>query len=188
MRRILPHPEHHIVPYRVGQRVHRVSRFGGLGVSVYPHPAEVVAEARLHEGAGTRVERLARRAKHLVDDVRHRRGFGRVGTLALWIALFGAWGIVGWAGTILWMPLLSGGIINGIGHALGYRNFKTKDRSKNIIPWGIFTLGEELHNNHHAHPSSAKFSFKWWEIDVSWMYIRMLTWVRLARVRPLVLA
>jgi hypothetical protein len=75
-----------------------------------------------------------------------------------------------------------GNIINGVGHAVGYRNFETKDQSHNILPLGLWIVGEELHNNHHADPRSAKFKARWFEIDIGWMYIRLLSVLRLADV------
>ena len=82
---------------------------------------------------------------------------------------------------VFWMPLM-GNIINGLGHALGYRTFGTRDDSHNLYPWGIWILGEELHNNHHADPRSAKFKAHWWEFDIGWFYIRILSFLRLANV------
>jgi hypothetical protein len=81
----------------------------------------------------------------------------------------------------VWMPVF-GNVINGIGHALGYRNFETKDASRNIIPIGLWIVGEELHNNHHADPRSAKFRAKWYEFDIGWMYIQLLSALKLASV------
>jgi hypothetical protein len=81
----------------------------------------------------------------------------------------------------VWLPIF-GNVINGVGHYTGYRNFDTKDESRNIIPLGLWIVGEELHNNHHADPRSAKFKAKWYEFDVGWVYIRLLSAVRLAKV------
>jgi stearoyl-CoA desaturase (delta-9 desaturase) len=102
--------------------------------------------------------------------------------LFLDVYLFGLLvGLLVWSAMIIWMPIM-GNIINGIGHALGYRNFGTRDRSRNIYPWGIWILGEELHNNHHADPRSAKFQAHWWEFDIGWIYIKLLSFVKLAKV------
>ena len=79
--------------------------------------------------------------------------------------------------------LFRSGIINGVGHFWGYRNFQAEDASRNILPWGILIGGEELHNNHHAYPSSARLSNKWWEFDIGWLYIRLLEIAGLARVK-----
>ena len=79
---------------------------------------------------------------------------------------------------MMWIPVTAAGIINGIGHYWGYRNFASADASTNIVPWGILIGGEELHNNHHAYGSSAKFSSRWYEFDLGWMYIRILEALR----------
>ena len=111
------------------------------------------------------------------------RPLGLLSVLALDFFLFG-WGIgfLAWVGMVTWIPLFAAGIINGLGHALGYRNFDTRDRSRNLYPIAIWMLGEELHNNHHADPRSARFRGHWWEFDLGWMYIRILMFFRLARV------
>ncbi len=80
-------------------------------------------------------------------------------------------------------PLFAAGVINGIGHYFGYRNAESPDASTNILPWGILIGGEELHNNHHAWPGSAKLSYHWWEFDIGWFYIRLLQGMGLARVK-----
>ena len=97
--------------------------------------------------------------------------------------VFGPLGITIWAVQMIWIPLNAAGIINGIGHYWGYRNFETEDGSTNITFLGIIIGGEEMHNNHHAYPSSAKFSSKWWEFDIGWLYIQLLRLFRLAKVR-----
>lgn len=97
--------------------------------------------------------------------------------------LFGFIGIAIWVVQMIWIPLTAAGVINGIGHYWGYRNFETEDGSTNIINLGLIIGGEELHNNHHAYPSSAKFSSKWWEFDLGWLYIQILSFLRLAKVR-----
>lgn len=94
------------------------------------------------------------------------------------LALFGAAGLAVWAVQMAWIPVTAAGIINGIGHYWGYRNFEAPDASTNISPWGIMIGGEELHNNHHTYPTSAKFSVKPYEFDIGWVYIRALEkWV-----------
>ena len=103
--------------------------------------------------------------------------------LALNVLLFGPIGITMWAVQMLWIPVTAAGIINGVGHWWGYRNFETADASTNIVPFGIIIGGEELHNNHHAFASSAKLSNKWWEFDIGWLYIRVLETLGLARVK-----
>jgi stearoyl-CoA desaturase (delta-9 desaturase) len=99
------------------------------------------------------------------------------------IALFGAAGVTIWAVQMIWIPITAAGIINGIGHYWGYRNFEAVDASTNISPWGIIIGGEELHNNHHTYPTSAKLSVKPYEFDIGWFYIRVMETVGLATVR-----
>ena len=99
------------------------------------------------------------------------------------VTLFGAIGLSVWAIQMLWIPINAAGIINGIGHYWGYRNFEAPDASTNVSPWGIVIGGEELHNNHHTYPTSAKFSIKPFEFDVGWGYIRALEMLGLAKVR-----
>ncbi len=105
--------------------------------------------------------------------------------LVINVLLFGPLGLTIWAVQMAWSPVYAAGIINGIGHYWGYRNFQTEDASTNIIPWGIFIGGEELHNNHHAYASSAKMSSKWYELDIGWFYIRVLETLSLAQVKKL---
>ncbi|OGI31415.1 MAG: aminotransferase [Candidatus Moranbacteria bacterium RIFCSPLOWO2_12_FULL_48_12] len=100
--------------------------------------------------------------------------------------LFGFIGITIWAVQMMWIPFFAAGIINGVGHYFGYRKFEPNDpndASRNIVPWGIIIGGEELHNNHHAFPSSAQLSNKWWEFDIGWMYIRIMEILGLAHVK-----
>jgi len=102
------------------------------------------------------------------------------------VVLFGIVpGALIFATQIVWIPFWAAGVINGIGHYWGYRNWSTDDTSTNIVPWGILIGGEELHNNHHAFVLSAKLSNKWYEFDIGWMYIRLLEALGLARVRRL---
>jgi stearoyl-CoA desaturase (delta-9 desaturase) len=103
--------------------------------------------------------------------------------LMLNLVLFGPIGATIWAVQMAWIPVTAAGVINGIGHYWGYRNFPCADASRNIVPWGIIIGGEELHNNHHAYGTSAKLSSKWYEFDIGWMYIRVLATLRLATVR-----
>jgi stearoyl-CoA desaturase (delta-9 desaturase) len=103
--------------------------------------------------------------------------------LAIDIALFGLWGFVVWGIQMIWIPFWAAGVINGLGHWIGYRNGETRDKSRNLLPWGIWIGGEELHNGHHLNPAGAKLSHRWWEFDIGWMYIRLLSWFRLARVK-----
>jgi len=103
--------------------------------------------------------------------------------LVIDILVFGPIGITIWAVQMIWSPVMAAGIINGVGHYLGYRNFQVEDASRNVLPWGILIGGEELHNNHHAYPTSAKLSNKWYEFDIGWLYIQILVKVGLAKVK-----
>ncbi|MGM0564589.1 MAG: DesA family fatty acid desaturase [Pseudomonadota bacterium] len=103
--------------------------------------------------------------------------------LPMMVGLFGPLGITLWAVQMLWIPFHAAGLINGLGHHWGYRNFECPDAATNISPWGFWIGGEELHNNHHAFPSSAKFSAKPWEFDIGWLWIRGLEKLKLAEVR-----
>jgi stearoyl-CoA desaturase (delta-9 desaturase) len=97
--------------------------------------------------------------------------------------LFGALGLSVWAVQMMWTPIMAAGIINGAGHYWGYRNFEAPDASTNISPWGILIAGEELHNNHHTYPTSAKLSVKPYEFDIGWMYISILQMAGLAKAK-----
>ncbi|WP_338844494.1 fatty acid desaturase [Massilia sp. W12] len=99
------------------------------------------------------------------------------------LLLFGVVGLTVWAVQMLWIPVTAAGIINGIGHFWGYRNYDCPDASTNIVPWGILIGGEELHNNHHTFGTSAKLSSKWYEFDIGWLYIRILETLGLAHVK-----
>jgi stearoyl-CoA desaturase (delta-9 desaturase) len=99
------------------------------------------------------------------------------------LALFGAAGLAVWAVQMAWTPITAAGIINGAGHYWGYRNFEAPDASTNISPWGILIAGEELHNNHHTYPTSAKLSIKPYEFDIGWLYISILKSLGLASVK-----
>jgi stearoyl-CoA desaturase (delta-9 desaturase) len=101
------------------------------------------------------------------------------------VFLFGAIGLTVWAVQMLWIPITAAGVINGIGHFWGYRNFDCEDASTNIVPWGILIGGEELHNNHHTFATSAKLSNKWYEFDIGWLYIQMMSAVGLATVKKI---
>jgi stearoyl-CoA desaturase (delta-9 desaturase) len=99
------------------------------------------------------------------------------------VALFGAAGLAVWAVQMAWTPVMAAGVINGAAHFWGYRNFEVPDASTNISPWGILIAGEELHNNHHTYPTSAKLSVKPYEFDVGWMYISLMQIAGLAKVK-----
>ena len=110
-----------------------------------------------------------------------RLGIGLL--LVLNTLMFGWWGPVIWLAQMAWIPFWAAGVINGIGHWWGYRNGTTKDRSRNIGPWGIVIGGEELHNNHHLNPASPRLSLRWFEFDIGWMYIKLLSALRLAQIK-----
>ena len=123
------------------------------------------------------------------DDWVERKIYGRYNVLGIVLLfvldfiLFGFIGLTVWAVQMAWIPLLAAGVINGIGHFWGYRNFQPGDASRNIVPWGILIGGEELHNNHHAYASSARLSNRWYEFDIGWLYIRVLSALRLAEIK-----
>jgi stearoyl-CoA desaturase (delta-9 desaturase) len=108
---------------------------------------------------------------------------GIVLMLAIDLLLFGWWGFLVWGVQMIWIPFFAAGVINGVGHWWGYRNGKTKDHSRNIVPVGILIGGEELHNSHHLDPASPKFSQRWFEFDIGWMYICILRFFKLAKLR-----
>lgn len=123
------------------------------------------------------------------DDWLERNLYSRFPTLGISlllifnIAAFGFAGLSIWAIQMIWIPFWAAGVINGVGHFWGYRNYECSDASRNIFPWGILIGGEELHNNHHTYASSAKLSSKWWEFDIGWFYIRVLAFLRLAKIK-----
>ena len=108
----------------------------------------------------------------------HKLGF--VVLLLIDLAEVGWWGNLIVGKQMIWIPLWAAGVINGVGHAVGYRVHDTPDHSRNIVPWGIVIGGEELHNGHHANPASARLSQRWWEFDVGYFYIRVLELLGLA--------
>jgi len=103
--------------------------------------------------------------------------------LVIELLLFGAPGLTLWACQMTWIPFLAAGVVNGLGHYAGYRNYDCKEAATNIVPFGLLIGGEELHNNHHTFPTSAKFSVRWFELDIGWAYISLLRWLRLASLR-----
>lgn len=134
-------------------------------------------------------EETAKRYGHGTPDdwlerhvYRHKR-LGIFSLLALEILLFGGFGLAIWAIQMAWTPFWAAGMINGTAHHSGYRNYETPDQSTNMYPFAFWVGGEELHNNHHAFPSSAKFSNKWWEFDIGWLYIRIFSLLGLAKVK-----
>jgi stearoyl-CoA desaturase (Delta-9 desaturase) len=145
--------------------------------------------AELYRKESKNMETMARYGHGTPDDWIERNLYTRfswqgVGLmLIIDVALFGAAGLSVWAVQMAWIPITAAGIINGAAHYWGYRNFEAADASTNISPWGILIGGEELHNNHHTYPTSAKLSVKPYEFDIGWMYIRMMEMVGLATVK-----
>ncbi|WP_310564314.1 fatty acid desaturase [Hydrogenophaga sp.] len=147
--------------------------------------------AELYRAETKNQETLDRYGHNTPDDWMERNvytGHSVLGValmLIIDVALFGALGLSVWALQMAWIPITAAGIINGIGHWWGYRNFEATDASTNISPWGIVIGGEELHNNHHTYPTSAKLSVKPYEFDIGWLYISILQGLGLAKVKKL---
>lgn len=146
----------------------------------------------LYRAATKDKETMARYGEGTPDDWIERHLYARWNTagivllLFVDVFLFGLVGVSMWAIQMAWIPFFAAGVVNGIGHYWGYRNYECKDASRNIFPIGFFIGGEELHNNHHAFGTSAKFSVKWWEFDIGWMAIRMLQFFGLAKAKRVV--
>jgi fatty-acid desaturase len=142
--------------------------------------------AELYRAADT-TETRAKWGKGTPDDwierhVYEREYIGIAIMFALDVLLFGVAGIAVWAIQMMWIPVFAAGVINGVGHAIGYRNFEIPNAATNIVPWGILIGGEELHNNHHTYPNSPKLSVKPWEFDLGWAWIGLFRALGLARV------
>jgi stearoyl-CoA desaturase (delta-9 desaturase) len=103
--------------------------------------------------------------------------------LVIDLVLFGLVGVVVWGVQMIWIPFFAAGVVNGIGHWWGYRNYDVKDNSRNIFPIGFLIGGEELHNNHHGDGANPKLSRKWFEFDIGWLYIKILEKLNLAKIR-----
>lgn len=147
--------------------------------------------AELYRQEAANAETLKRFGSGTPDDWLERNVYTRHSSLGILImlgidlALFGVLGLTVWAIQMAWIPFWAAGVVNGLGHYVGYRNYASPDTSTNVFPWGLVIGGEELHNNHHAYGTSAKFSVKWWEFDIGWGYIKVLSALRLAKVRRL---
>ncbi|MBA6118351.1 acyl-CoA desaturase [Pseudomonas putida] len=145
--------------------------------------------AELYREEARNPETLRIYGKNCPDDwiernVYSRYKFGGIALMAvLDLLLFGTLGITIWAVQMMWIPFWAAGVVNGLGHAVGYRNFECRDAATNLVPWGIVIGGEELHNNHHTYPNSAKLSVKRWEFDMGWAWIRLFCLLRLAKVQ-----
>ncbi|AVH35979.1 acyl-CoA desaturase [Pseudomonas monteilii] len=145
--------------------------------------------AELYREEARNPETLRIYGKNCPEDWIERNLYSRykLGGIALMavidLLLFGTIGITIWAVQMMWIPFWAAGVVNGLGHALGYRNFECRDAATNLVPWGIVIGGEELHNNHHTYPNSAKLSVKRWEFDMGWAWIRLFCLLRLAKVQ-----
>ncbi|KQV48267.1 aminotransferase [Pelomonas sp. Root1217] len=151
---------------------------------------KVLAEgAELYRTEAKNAETIAKYSRGTPDDWIERNLYTKYSwqgvalLLIINVALFGAIGATIWAIQMAWIPIWAAGVINGIGHYWGYRNFEAPDASTNLTPWTLIVGGEELHNNHHTYPTSAKFSVKPYEFDIGWMYIRGLEMLGMAKVR-----
>lgn len=147
--------------------------------------------AELYRIESRNSETLEKYGRGTPDDWLERHvytGSSKLGIVTMFIVnvlLFGPIGITIWAVQMIWIPVFAAGVVNGVGHFWGYRNYESPDAATNIVPWGIIIGGEELHNNHHAFPSSAKLSSKPWEFDIGWMYIRGFEILGLAKVKKI---
>ncbi len=156
-------------------------RFKGIG-NVFWRGVELYREARWQRAD------IEQYGKGAPDDWIERHLYTAhptAGPIALLFAnsmLFGIPGIALWAIQMAWIPFWAAGVVNGLGHWWGYRNFESADTSTNLTPWGVWIGGEELHNNHHAFPSSARFSMRRWEVDIGWVAIKAMEAVGLAKV------
>ncbi|HEX5805922.1 MAG TPA: fatty acid desaturase [Macromonas sp.] len=145
--------------------------------------------AELYRAEANNKETMERYGHGTPDDWMERNVYtkhSRLGIslmLILNVALFGVLGLAVWAVQMVWIPFWAAGVVNGIGHFWGYRNFEASDASTNVFPWGIIIGGEELHNNHHTYATSAKFSVKPYEFDIGWMYISILQALGLAKAK-----
>jgi stearoyl-CoA desaturase (Delta-9 desaturase) len=144
--------------------------------------------AELYRAEARNKETLEKYGAGTPDDWLEHKVYShdRIGISLLMVinfVLFGFAGIAIWAVQMAWIPLFAAGVINGIGHYWGYRTFQPEDASTNIVPWGVLIGGEELHNNHHAYATSARFSIRWYEFDIGWLYIRTLELLGLAQVK-----
>lgn len=156
---------------------------------VYGIKKVMLEGAELYRQAATYPETMEKFGHGTPDDWLERHLYSRHNTMgivlmfAIDMALFGVYGVIIWAVQMAWIPIWAAGVVNGLGHYRGYRNYETADGSTNVSPIGILIGGEEMHNNHHAFPSSAKFSMRSWEFDIGWFYIKMLQAMRLVQVK-----
>ena len=157
-------------------KVYGIMRVLFKGAWLY-HDASKDKNMVLQYGVGTPDDWLERKVYSL-----HSR-LGILLMLVIDLLFFGPWGLIVWGVQMIWIPFWAAGVVNGIGHWWGYRNGQTKDNSRNILPIGFIIGGEELHNNHHLEPASAKLSKRWFEVDVGWMYIKLFKFLHLAKIK-----
>ena len=156
---------------------------------VYGIKTVLLQGAELYRAESKNLETMARYGHGTPNDWLERNLYSRyswqgVGLMMIIdLTLFGAGGLAIWAVQMAWTPITAAGIINGAAHYWGYRNFEAPDASTNISPWGILIAGEELHNNHHTYPTSAKLSVKPYEFDIGWLYICLMQMAGLAKVK-----
>ena len=145
--------------------------------------------AGLYHSASKDQEMVAQYGVGTPDDWMERNVYtkhSRLGIalmLLINVLLFGAWGPLIWGIQMIWIPFWAAGVINGLGHWWGYRNGKTQDQSRNIMPWDVIVGGECLHNNHHLEPANPRLSRRWFEFDIGWMWLSLFRLVRLANLR-----
>lgn len=156
-------------------QIHGINKVFWDGVSLYREASENAEDMEKY-GRGAPADWIER---HLYGKHPY---WGPTLMAIINIALFGVVGVALWAIQMMWIPFWAAGFVNGLGHWWGYRNFESADTSTNLSPWGIWIGGEELHNNHHAFPSSAKFALRKWEVDIGWGAIRMFEMLGLAKV------
>jgi len=176
------HRKHHAMVEREGDP-HSPQVFGLRKV--------LLEGAELYRVESKKADTLSKYGRGTPDDWLERNVYTRFGSVGIYsllsidIILLGLPGITVFAMQMLSMPVFAAGVINGLGHARGYRNFESDDTSTNLVPIAVLIGGEELHNNHHAFPTAAKFSARWWEFDIGWMYITILKTFGLCKVRRL---
>jgi len=174
------HRKHHRYSDKEGDphspHVYGIRRVFFKGAVLY-HDASKDKDMVKTYGVGTPDDWMERN----IYSAHSRLGIGIL--LVLNTLIFGWWGILIWSIQMIWIPFWAAGVINGIGHWIGYRNGETKDHSRNISPWGIIIGGEELHNNHHLDPASPRLSKTWWEFDIGWMWFKLFELLGLAHQR-----
>ncbi|AFZ82823.1 DesA family fatty acid desaturase [Candidatus Kinetoplastidibacterium crithidiae] len=147
--------------------------------------------AELYREEAANIDTLSRFGRGTPDDWIERNIYSKHSSLGILIMLFidiflfGVLGLSVWAVQMAWIPFWAAGVVNGMGHYFGYRNFASPDTSTNLFPIGFIISGEELHNNHHAFATSAKFSSKWYEFDLGWCYINIMRFFRLAKIKKI---